>query len=130
MSPQSTPTIQSQTNEQQPTKKLSALYIFTLLFAISLAFFINYTSNTTEEQQTSPTANLFGLRRFFSSSTSPVAKEISKSASASSREIGDKMGRTPIYFLSHGGVSDAPILAFISCPFRTPFSSRQVQRSF
>ncbi|KAB8252101.1 LigB-domain-containing protein [Aspergillus flavus] len=91
---------------QQPTKKpstLTALSILTVLIAVSFAFFIGYNtnSNTTEEQQPhSETANLFGLKRFFTS-TPAVSREISKTAS---RKAGsEKMSRTPIYFLSHGG---------------------------
>ncbi|KAB8222555.1 Extradiol ring-cleavage dioxygenase, class III enzyme, subunit B [Aspergillus novoparasiticus] len=92
--------------QQPPTKKpstLTALCILTVLIAVSLAFFIGYNtnSNTTEEQQPdSQTANLFGLKRFFTS-TPAVSREISKTAS---RKTGsEKMSRTPIYFLSHGG---------------------------
>ncbi|KAE8342356.1 hypothetical protein BDV24DRAFT_130753 [Aspergillus arachidicola] len=92
--------------QQPPTKKpstLTALSILTVLIAVSLAFFIGYNtnSNTTEEQQPdSQTANLFGLKRFFTS-TPAVSREISKTAS---RKAGsEKMSRTPIYFLSHGG---------------------------
>ncbi|KAE8384109.1 hypothetical protein BDV23DRAFT_43437 [Aspergillus alliaceus] len=97
----------NQTNQQQqPTKKpstLTALAILTLLFAISIAFFL--ANLRTEEPRNSPTATLFGLKRFFSS-TSPVSREVLKTASD---KTGDKMSRTPIYFLSHGGVSYDPI---------------------
>lgn len=103
---------------QQPTKKpstLTALSILTVLIAVSFAFFIGYNtnSNTTEEQQPhSETANLFGLKRFFTS-TPAVSREISKTAS---RKAGsEKMSRTPIYFLSHGGVSFYTI--FLFCGF-------------
>ncbi|KAF5865386.1 hypothetical protein ETB97_004203 [Aspergillus alliaceus] len=94
----------NQTNQQQqPTKKpstLTALAILTLLFAISIAFFL--ANFRTEEPRNSPTATLFGLKRFFSS-TSPVSREVLKTASD---KTGDKMSRTPIYFLSHGGPND------------------------
>jgi hypothetical protein len=60
------------------------------------------------------TANLFALRRFFGSSsrtaaaTSSVAGTVSAPAVASSSGIVEQSEvkmKTPIYFLSHGGVS-------------------------
>ncbi|KAE8358984.1 aromatic ring-opening dioxygenase LigB subunit [Aspergillus caelatus] len=105
------------TPTQQPTRKssstLTALSILTVLIAVSLAFFIGYNTNnnnnnnkTAEEQHpTSQTANLFGLKRFFTSTTPAVSREISKTAASRKTAGGssEKMSRTPIYFLSHGG---------------------------
>jgi hypothetical protein len=67
------------------------------------------------------TANLFGIRRFFSSSArnaaGPVSAAASVSASASvataaiaEDSTSDTMSssKTPVYFLSHGGVSTKP----------------------
>ncbi|KAE8132616.1 Extradiol ring-cleavage dioxygenase, class III enzyme, subunit B [Aspergillus pseudotamarii] len=107
--PTTTPTQQA---TKKPSSTLTALSILTVLIAVSLAFFIGYNTNnnnnkTTEEQHlTSQTANLFGLKRFFTTTTPAVSREISKTAASRKTAGGsssEKMSRTPIYFLSHGG---------------------------
>jgi hypothetical protein len=96
---------------------INLISILTVAVAISLALFFGFGQTTTEgETNTNTPANLFGLRRFGSSffrasgsrrqlgsvATATAAVDSTKSPK-SSVVSGDKM-KTPVYFLSHGGV--------------------------
>lgn len=85
--------------------KLTIISLLTILVAVLITLFWG------------DTANLFGLRRLFGSSARSAAEPLSASASATaaatlkgqsdtftSDHIQPSM-KTPIYFLSHGGVS-------------------------
>lgn len=73
-------------------RKLALLSLLTIVAAIYTALFWG------------ETANLFGIRRFFSSParTAAIAKNSASDTMSASK--------TPVYFLSHGGVSTT------SCP--------------
>lgn len=111
---QNTTTTTSTPPKQKPT--LAVLFaVITLLLAIAVAGFWGYTGSTSTSTG-SADANLFGLRRFLG-----AGGRASASASASgSRGFGDRvmMAKTPVYFLSHGGVSfPYPILFLLFSPF-------------
>jgi hypothetical protein len=83
-------------------RKLALASILTLLVAISIALFWG------------ETANLFGLRRFFSARSAGPAAAASASASVAVASVKERNQsgnilqssmKTPVYFLSHGGVS-------------------------
>jgi hypothetical protein len=111
----------SEANQQQPNtntpvardtlnpisgRKLALISLLTIFAAVLTSLFWG------------DTANLFGIRRFFSSSARTAAGPISAAASGSGSasvatvatakdSTSDTMSssKTPIYFLSHGGVS-------------------------
>jgi hypothetical protein len=81
-------------------RKLALISLLTLLAAIFIALFWG------------ETANLFGLRRFFSSARSAgtlsAPTSITVATAMDSSVSGEKLQsamKTPVYFLSHGGVS-------------------------
>lgn len=96
---------ETRTPNSLSTHKLTLISLLTVLAAILITLFWG------------DTANLFGLRRLFGSSARSAAEPLSASASVAaaatlkgqsdtftSDHIQPGM-RTPIYFLSHGGVS-------------------------
>lgn len=97
--------------------------MITLLIAIAIAGFWGYTGSTSATDD----ANLFGLRRFFGAGGRAASASRGFAASTSTttsgrvldqvKKLGEgvedrvAMARTPVYFLSHGGVG------FLSSPF-------------
>jgi hypothetical protein len=91
------------TSDQRTSRKLVILSLASLLVAILLAAF-SY-GFSAENTNTNTTAKLFGFRRLFGtqSAAAAVLKRDSSTSSAIPKS-GNTM-RTPVYFLSHGGVS-------------------------
>jgi hypothetical protein len=87
------------TSDQHTSRKLAILSLFSLLAAILLAAF-GYGSSA---ENTNTTAKLFGLRRLFGTQAAAAVKRDISTSSAIPKS-GSTM-RTPVYFLSHGGVS-------------------------
>jgi hypothetical protein len=110
----SAPTQPLRDNERSSINLVS---ILTVAVAIALALFFGFGLTTTDgETNTNTPANLFGLRRFTPSfwasgsrrqlssvATATAAVDSTKFTPKSSVVSGDKM-KTPVYFLSHGGV--------------------------
>lgn len=98
---QNTTTTTTSTPPKQKSTLAVLFAVITLLLAIAVAGFWGYTGSTSTGS--ADDANLFGLRRVLG-----AGGRASASASASGlRGSGDRvtMARTPVYFLSHGGVS-------------------------
>ncbi|KAJ5542809.1 hypothetical protein N7535_005233 [Penicillium sp. DV-2018c] len=76
-------------------RKLALISLLTVLVALFITFALGDTSN------------LFGLRRFLTSSANSAAGHISSSATgsvaAAATSKGQSRMKTPVYFLSHGG---------------------------
>lgn len=123
--PPSSASSQNTSDTSTPKQKpiLAALSVITLLIAIAIAGFWGYTGSTSATDD----ANLFGLRRFFGAGGRAASASRGFAASTSTttsgrvldqvKKLGEgvedrvAMARTPVYFLSHGGVG------FLSSPF-------------
>lgn len=134
---QNTTTATSTPPKQKST--LAVLFaVITLLLAIAVAGFWGYTGSTSTGSAGTDDANLFGLRRFLGAggrATSASRGFIASTTSTTTpgggslpdklkkkKKLGEEegfedrvtMARTPVYFLSHGGVSfPYPILFFL-----------------
>jgi hypothetical protein len=87
-------------------RRIFLLSVVTVLATVLVAFFWR-----------DPTANLFAFRRFFGSSSRIPASSASVAGSGSAPALATSSGiaeqsefkmKTPVYFLSHGGVSFCP----------------------
>lgn len=140
----SAPSSHQNTTSTPPKQKstLAVLSLITLLLAIAVAGFWGYTGSTSIGSGGSTDANLFGLRRLLgaggrasasrgfvasttSTTTTPGGGSLSDRVTKKNKKLGEggfedrvTMARTPVYFLSHGGVSfPYPILFFSFPPF-------------
>ncbi|PLB39056.1 uncharacterized protein BDW47DRAFT_104186 [Aspergillus candidus] len=97
------------TEEAQPKRPSTVilLSLFTVVIAVLAATFL---------PDSDPAANLFRLKRLFapaasagrsssSLATAATTTTTTSSSDSTSPVTNGKMGRTPVYFLSHGGVS-------------------------
>lgn len=96
--PQNTPSTSNSANLHTSNRRIFLLSVITVIFAALVAIFW------------SDTANLFVFRRLFGSSSRAAASSStgSVSAPAVASSIAEQEGfkmKTPVYFLSHGGVS-------------------------